>query len=134
MFVCLFVCLNVQLIWRRHHITGEEPQILTFAQHSWPLSSEGSLACHTSYDIMVISKDPWHSCFNVLGLSRLGFKHPTFRAFKVNALTDCATAAVSNISKQKLIKIICQKKKICQFDLWLPRLFEWPWPISVADL
>ena len=28
-------------------ITGEELQILTCARHSWPLSSEGSLACHT---------------------------------------------------------------------------------------
>ena len=44
-------------------ITGEGLQILTFARHSWPLSSEGSLACHTYCDtghpfIMVISKDP----------------------------------------------------------------------------
>ena len=34
--------------------------------HSWPLSSEGSLACHTYCDtghpfIMVISEDPWYS-------------------------------------------------------------------------
>ena len=33
---------------------------------SWPLSSEGSLACHTYCDsghwfMMVVSKDPWHS-------------------------------------------------------------------------
>ena len=26
---------------------GEVLQILTYARHSWPLSSEGSLACHT---------------------------------------------------------------------------------------
>ena len=44
-------------------ITGEGLQILTYARHSWPLSSEGSLACHTYCDtdhpfIMVISKDP----------------------------------------------------------------------------
>ena len=42
-------------------ITGEGLQILTYAQHSWPLSSEGFLACHTLCDmghtfIMVISK------------------------------------------------------------------------------
>ena len=47
-------------------ITGEGVQILTYAQHSWPLSSEGSLACHTYYDtgqpfIMVISEETWHS-------------------------------------------------------------------------
>ena len=34
--------------------------------HSWPLSSEGSLACHTYRDtghpfLMVISEDPWQS-------------------------------------------------------------------------
>ena len=31
-------------------ITGERLQILTYARHSWPLSSEGSLACHTYCD------------------------------------------------------------------------------------
>ena len=47
-------------------IAGEGLQIWTYARHSWPLSSEGSLACHTCCGtghliIMVISKDPWHS-------------------------------------------------------------------------
>ena len=45
--------------------SGEGLQILTYAQHSWPLSSEGSLTYHTYCDtglpfIMVISEDPWH--------------------------------------------------------------------------
>ena len=31
-------------------IVGEELQILTYAWHSWPLSSEGSLACYTYCD------------------------------------------------------------------------------------
>ena len=44
-------------------ITGEVLQILTYARHLCPLSSEGSLACHTYCDtghpfIMVISEDP----------------------------------------------------------------------------
>ena len=48
------------------NITGEGLQIFTYARHSWPLSSEGSLACKTYCDtghpvIMVISEDPWHS-------------------------------------------------------------------------
>ena len=47
-------------------ITGEGLQILTYARHSPPSSSDGSLACHTYFDtghpfIMVISEDPWHS-------------------------------------------------------------------------
>ena len=47
-------------------ISGEGLQILTYARHLWPLSSENSLAFHTYYDtvhpfIMVISEDPWHS-------------------------------------------------------------------------
>ena len=46
-------------------INGEELQLLTYAWHSWPLSSEGSFACHTCCAtdlpfIMVISEDPWH--------------------------------------------------------------------------
>ena len=40
-------------------------KFFTFARHSWPLSNEGSLTCHTCCDtgipfIMVISEDPWH--------------------------------------------------------------------------
>ena len=47
-------------------INGEELQLLTYAWHSWPLSSEGSLACHTCCAtdlpfIVVISEGPWHS-------------------------------------------------------------------------
>ena len=47
-------------------IAGKWLQIFTYARHSWPLSSEVSLACHTYCDtvhsfIMVISEDPWHS-------------------------------------------------------------------------
>ena len=43
-------------------IAIEELQILTYARQLWPLSSEGSLACHTYCDtgnlfIMVISED-----------------------------------------------------------------------------
>ena len=77
LFVCLFICLFVCLfVWsfsslsRTFHsfmygdvtIADEGLQILTYARHSWPLSSEGSLACHTYCDmgpfIMVISEDP----------------------------------------------------------------------------
>ena len=35
-------------------IAGERLQILTFVQHSWPLSSEGSLARHTYYDLFML--------------------------------------------------------------------------------
>ena len=78
-------------------VTSEGLQTLIYARHSWPLTSEGSLACHTFCDtahpfIMVISEDTdnhtycWAfgsgavtTCFCDLGLSRLGFEHPNFR-------------------------------------------------------
>ena len=70
-FLCLFVWgLSSHSIivhpYRDFTIVGEELQILTFARHSWSLSSEGSLACHAYCDtrhpfIMVISEDHWHS-------------------------------------------------------------------------
>ena len=52
-------------------MTGEELQILTYAQHLWPLSSEGSLACHIYCDtehqfIMVISCDTEHPFIMVI--------------------------------------------------------------------
>ena len=73
-------------------------QILTYTRHSCLLSSDGNITCHTHCDIghpftMVIFENQWHlhllpsvyssravtTCFNDLGLSRLGFEHPTFR-------------------------------------------------------
>ena len=62
-------------------------------RHSWPLSSESFLACHSYCDtrhpfFMVISEDSYCGAFNSgavttfsdeLGLSRLGFEHPIFR-------------------------------------------------------
>ena len=47
-------------------ITIANEGLQTYARHTWPLSSEGSLACHTYCDmehpfIMVISEDQWHS-------------------------------------------------------------------------
>ena len=47
-------------------IAGEGLQIVTYARQLWPLSSEGSLTCHTYCDtsqpfIVVMSEDPGHS-------------------------------------------------------------------------
>ena len=70
---CLFVCLGIFVPHEnKFHsygvvtITGDGLQILTYARQIWPLSSEGSLACHTYCDtghpfLMVISEYPWHS-------------------------------------------------------------------------
>ena len=53
-FVCLSVCLFVFWSPTREFFTnmetGEGLQILTYALHSWPLSSEGPLTCHTYCD------------------------------------------------------------------------------------
>ena len=65
MFVCLgyFVPLvNFSLILKCHHCRWS----LTYARHSWLLSWEGSLGCHTYCDtghpfITVFSEDPWQS-------------------------------------------------------------------------
>ena len=46
-------------------ITGEGLQILTYAQHPWPLNT---------------------TCFYDLCLSRLGFEHPTFQGQRSNPL------------------------------------------------
>ena len=57
-FVCLFVCLGLSShssIFNSYGdvsitCTGEGLQFFTYAWHSWPLSSEVSLACHTNCD------------------------------------------------------------------------------------
>ena len=70
LFVCFGFSLPLEVFFthmkRDFTITDEELQMLTYARHPWPLSREGSLACHTYCDtenqcIMVISEDPWHS-------------------------------------------------------------------------
>ena len=74
LFVWLFFFLSHSRIFYSYGdltITGKGLQILTNARNSWPLSSEGSLACHTYCDtgypcIMVISEDPWHSHIHLL--------------------------------------------------------------------
>ena len=151
----LFVCLKFWLIWRRHHYQWRAANFdlcsALMAIEQWVFFSVPHLLWYNGHLQGPVTLAPFAkhfpahgavtTCFKDLGLSLLGFKHPTLRACKVNAQTNCATAAVSNFSKQKLIKIICQKQKTnkkvqerCQFNLWLPRLFGWPWPLSVADL
>ena len=71
LFVCLFVggLSSHSRIFHSYGgvtIADEGMDILTYARHSWPLSSECSLPCHTHCDtahpfIMVISEDPWQS-------------------------------------------------------------------------
>ena len=52
----LFVCLGFIVPLGNFHsygnvtITSEGLKIFTYARHSWPLSSEGSLTCHTYCD------------------------------------------------------------------------------------
>ena len=94
MFLCLYVslwffCPTREIFPHMETLPLREGlQIFSYARHSWPLSSEGSLACHIYCDtghpfIMVISEDPWHSAvatsFYDLGLSLLGFIRPNFR-------------------------------------------------------
>ena len=102
MFVCLGVFVPLEFFTHTDYgdvtIGDEELQILTYAWNllfALPLSSEGSLACQIFCDtghpfIMVICEDPWQSYqafsngavttyFYDLGLSQLGFEHPTFR-------------------------------------------------------
>ena len=101
--VCLFEVYRpsrefFSLIWIRHHCRWRAAHFLTYARHSWPLSSEGSLTCHTYLPfIMVISENPWHShrgsrvfgsgavttCFQDLGLSGIEPRSP---ACEANAL------------------------------------------------
>ena len=69
--ICLFVWgfsshLRIFHSYWDDSIACEGVQILTYARHSWPLSSEGSLACHTYFVtghpfIMFTSEDPWQS-------------------------------------------------------------------------
>ena len=83
-FLDLFICLECWVL-----------PILNYTRHSWPRSSEGSLACHTYCDLLctcfsssmtrdthtcgrAFSSGAITTCFYDGGLSRLGFEHQTF--------------------------------------------------------
>ena len=105
--MCLNVCLFVRAWFSSHSrifhsygdvtIADERLQISTYARHSWPLSSEGSLTCHTCCDtghsfemvIFDVSRDTRiycrefssgavTTCLYDLDLSRVRFEHPSF--------------------------------------------------------
>ena len=53
-YVCLYGVFRPTREFFTHSEKSPLPlglQILTYARHSWPLSSEGSLACHTYCDM-----------------------------------------------------------------------------------
>ena len=99
MNICFFVC-GFSSHSRIFHSCGDVTfpvkgyKFWTYTQHSWPLSSEGSLTNHTYCDtsqpfIMVIPEDPWHSyllpsLWKVLKNSRPGIE-PWPLACKTNA-------------------------------------------------
>ena len=113
LFVCLFVWAfssysRIFHSYRDFTITSDGLQILTCARHSWPLSSEGSLACHAYCDtghpfLMVISEDPWHTPIAkrlTVELSLPAFKTKVCHGWDsntqpstcgANTLTHCAT-------------------------------------------
>ena len=92
-----YVCLVFSSHSRIFHlygdvtITGEGLQILTYARHSWPLSSEGSLGATPTVTRGIrlikvtltlyaerLAVELSLSVYN-LGPSRMGFEYPTFR-------------------------------------------------------
>ena len=107
-FVCLFVCLefcvpleNFLLIWRRHHCRWRAanfdqcsalPAIEQWGFFSVPHLLHVTRPGHPVYNghlqwpvTLTPNAERWigsgavTTCFNDLGLSRLGFEHPTFR-------------------------------------------------------
>ena len=111
--MCLFVC-GVLSHSRSFHlygdvtIAGERLQIFTYARHLWPLSSEGSLACHTYCDTSVyngpVTLTPIAErlavklSLPVLRLSSVpaGIRTPNLPL--ANAINHCAIAAVWEMS------------------------------------
>ena len=96
--------------WRIFHsygdviITGEGLQILTYTPHSWPKTSNGSLACHSYCD---------------LGLSRLRFEYR-----EVNTITDCATAAAISTVVEFISIVaklsVCVQNHLCLINVKVP--------------
>ena len=95
-------------------IAGEGLYILTYPRHSWPLTSKGSLACHTycghtinghlrgPVTITTIAKRlAWICHYLFLRLRSHGWNsNMQNSACAVNALALCTTAAVLHMSEK----------------------------------
>ena len=125
-------------------IAGKGLQILTYARHSWQLSSEGSLACHTYCDTghpfiwssprirdthtycRVFGSRAVTTCFNDLCMSRLGFKNPTFHlrgiSFWVKHSRLGYTYVQTNYKPAGNTWTYYVKR-------WLLYIWEWTWPL-----
>ena len=86
-------------------IAGEGLQILTYARHSWPLNSEGSLTCHTHCDTCLPHTRDTHTCcravptcFYDLGLSRPGIE-PRSPAYEASGLSLRHRGVIINYSE-----------------------------------
>ena len=106
----IFVCLgfivplkNFSLKLRGHHYWWRATKF-DLPCHSWPSSSEDSLACNPFIMVMYenschshllpsVKQCNCHSLFYDLGPSKLELWYPFFRC-RANALTYCSTAAV----------------------------------------
>ena len=133
---CLFV--GVYHLHSNGDVTtaGEGLQILTYARHSWLMSSEGSLTCHTYFHaghlvIMVISEDPWHShplpsvwewiCYYLF--LRLTSGHRGWSsnsqpsACEANAIPHYATVAVPTMMKYNSVIGVQREKMTWKGDI-----------------
>ena len=81
----------------------------------WKCSSP--MTCDTYTYLRVFGSGAVTTCFYDMGLSLLGFEHPTF-ARGANAQTDCATAAVQDIES----KMGCGNSAR---DKMLPPIMKW---------
>ena len=129
------------LIWKRHNCR-EGLQILIYTRHSWQLSKKGSTACHTFCDTgtsvyndhLQRTPDTHTYCrafrsgavttlFYDLGLSRLGFEHPTFCIQGKRTVDVCVKKSLHII----LLISNLDKKPTCNIAaVWFIRLLIFP--------
>ena len=102
----IFVCLGVFVPLENFLLTKTSSSLVkAYARHSWTLSSEGSLTCHTCcYTehpfIMVIFEDPLAERLAVaLSLPFLRLRSVAAGIRTPNALTHCTNAALALLCK-----------------------------------
>ena len=123
-FICSRIFVQLQnFSYGEVTMNGEGLQILPFARHSWPLSSEGSISCLTYCDTgrsSSRSRDTHTFCRAFIS----GAVHFTTKVYRgwdsntqpsacdENAPTDCGIAATHVLMKSKyyylLIEVICR--------------------------
>ena len=112
-------------------ITGEGPQMLTYARHLWPLSSDDSSACHAYCDkghpfIMVITEDPRHSYL----LPSVWHRNWHYLFIRIRSVSGIRTPNLSRARRMLQSFVLIKYQRICIMCICIMYIIEFMFAIQ----